>query len=220
MNHRYFNFLVAGVAAAILFASSAASAKSRQNDPQLPYQWTFDHKIDAKINKTLDRGGLAVGLSRFEQKMLGKYGIGIGQPFFAQVRSERRKIIRTATGLRFVKLLKTPGVGNLQQFPLQTQYRVSRVSVGLNWDFAYGTLAWVFDNVIQMKIRSNALVDGVSYEIGLSLHHQKLLQRYGIQVGDSFRTSVAGDTFAVQRIGLGLKIQVLGKNRSIVQIPS
>lgn len=71
----------------------------------------------------------------------------------------------------------------------------------------------MFDEEQRRKICNHVFSEGGSWEIGLSRYQQKLLQRYGIEVGDSFRTSVAGRIFKVMRVGLGLQIQNLVKNK-------
>ena len=98
---------------------------------------------------------------------------------------------------------------------IRTHYRVVPASVeGPERENRVPNLAWVFDKALQEKIQNRIYLKGVPSAIGLSRFHQKLLQRYGIQVGQSFRSSMAGRILTFKRVSLGLKIQSIAKNKT------
>ncbi|MCZ6540455.1 MAG: hypothetical protein O6704_02275 [Nitrospinae bacterium] len=176
----------------------------------------FDPVVAEKIHKSLARGEVAVGLSRLEQRMLEKYGIQIGKSFITQVQDELWSVTRTSTGLRFEESLGPLAAVNLQSLPMiQTHYRIVPVSVqGIDREDRLPYLAWVFDQALQEKIQNRIFLKGVPSAIGLSRFQQKLLQRYGIQLGQSFRSSMAGRILTVKRVSLGLQIQSLAKEKT------
>ncbi|MCH8933286.1 MAG: hypothetical protein IH923_09475, partial [Nitrospinae bacterium] len=147
----------------------------------------FDPVVAEKIHKSLARGEVAVGLSRLEQRMLEKYGIGFGKSFITQVQGELWRVTRTSTGLRFEGSLGPLTAVNLQSLPMiQTHYRIVPVSVqGIDREDRLPYLAWVFDQALQNKIQNRIFLKGAPSAIGLSRFQQKLLQRYGVQVGQS-----------------------------------
>lgn len=117
----------------LLLAVTGAPAQAGQNPP--PYQWKFEQVVAEKIHKTLARGGMAVGLSLFEQKTLEKYGISIGRSFITRVHGEWRRVTRTSAGLRLEGPARSSSAWNLQQFPIQTHYRVLPASfTEHNWE--------------------------------------------------------------------------------------
>ncbi len=197
------------IAFTLLLAGCKELTYSGQSSSQLSEGWMFDPVVAEKIHKNLARGEVAVGLSRLEQRMLEKYGIGINKSFITQVNGELRSVTRTSTGLRFERSVGPLAAVNLQSFPvIQTHYRVHPVSVrGPDRDDMLPNLAWMFDKTLQEKIQNRIFLKGIPSEIGLSRFQQKLLQRYGIQVGQSFRTSVAGRVITVKRVSLGLQIK-------------
>ncbi|MCH7650985.1 MAG: hypothetical protein IIA63_07480 [Nitrospinae bacterium] len=175
----------------------------------------FDPVVAEKINKSLARGEVAVGLSRLEQRMLEKYGIAFGKSFITQVQDELWRVTRTSTGLRFEGSLGPLAAVNLQSLPMiQTHYRIVPVSVqGIDREDRLPYLAWVFDQDLQEKIQNRIFLKGVPSAIGLSRFQQKLLQRYGIQLGQSFRSSMAGRIVTIKRVSLGLQIQSIAKDK-------
>lgn len=197
------------IAFTLLLAGCKELTYSGQSSSQLSKGWIFDPVVAEKIHKNLARGEVAVGLSRLEQRILEKYGIGINKSFITQVNGELWSVTRTSTGLRFERPVGPLAAVNLLSFPvIQTHYRVHPVSVrGPERENRAPNLAWVFDQALQEKILNRIYLKGIPSEIGLSRFQQKLLQRYGIQVGQSFRTSVAGRIVKVKRVSLGLRIQ-------------
>ncbi len=222
MKNIKFKTLAVVIAFTLLLAGCKDSSYSGQSSSQLSEGWMFDPVVTAKIHKNLARGEVAVGLSRLEQRMLEKYGISIGKSFITQVQGELWSVTRTSTGLRFEGSLGSLATVNLQSLPMiRTHYRVVPASVeGPERENRVPNLAWVFDKALQEKIQNRIYLKGVPSAIGLSRFQQKLLQRYGIQVGQSFRTSMAGKILTVKRVSLGLQIQSLDKDKTTTYFSS
>ncbi len=216
MKNKNFTFLAIIVAFTLLLAGCKDPTYSGQNSSQLSEVWIFDTVVAEKIHKNLARGEVAVGLSRLEQRMLEKYGIGFGKTFITQVRGELWEVTRTSTGLRFEKSVGLLAAVNLQSLPMiQSYFRARPASVGGHErENRAPNLAWVFDQDLQDRIQNRIFLKGIPSEIGLSRFQQKILQRYGVQVGQSFRTSVAGSVLTVKRVSLGLQIQNFAKNKT------
>ncbi len=212
MKNNRFTLLAIMLAFTLLLAGCKDPAYSSKSSSQLSERWIFDPVVAEKIHKSLARGEVAVGLSRLEQKMLEKYGIGYGKTFITQNQGELWSVTRTSTGLRFERPMGPLEAVNLQSFPMiRTHYRVIPTSVG---GPRVTNLAWVFDKALQNKIQNRIYLKGVPSAIGLSRFQQKLLQRYGIQVGQSFRSSMAGRILTIKRVSLGLQIQSIAKNKT------
>jgi len=208
MRKNYQSILTIGGALTLLLAISVAPVQADQNTFPSRNVWMYDSITAEKIHKNLARGDVAVGLSQFEQKTLEKYGISVGQSFITQVNDKKLRVTRTSTGLRFEGSVASLAVGNLQSFPIQTRYGVVLASYPKrDRDDVRTNLTWVFDNAMQEKIQRHIFSAGDSNVIGLTRYQQKLLQRYGIEVGHSFQTSVGGMILTVKRVGLGLQIQ-------------
>ena len=204
------------IAFTLLLAGCKDPSYSGQSSSQLSEAWMFDPVVAEKIHKSLARGEVAVGLSRLEQRMLEKYGIQIGKSFITQVQDELWSVTRTSTGLRFEGSLGPLAAVNLQSLPMiQSHYRIVPVSVqGHDREDRLPYLVWVFNQALQNKIQNRILLKGAPSAIGLSRFQQKILQRYGVQVGHSFRTNVAGRIFTVRRVSLGLQIQSIAKDKT------
>ena len=196
--------------ALMLLTVIALPAQADQGSFSSRYVWKYDSIIAAKIHKNLARDDVAVGLSKFEQKTLEKYGISIGKTFITRVDAKYWRVIRTSTGLRFEGPVGDMPIGNLQSFPIQTLYGVVPASYpSRDQDDVRMDLTWVFDDALQEKIQSHIFSAGDSHKIGLTRYQQKLLQRYGIEVGHSFQTTVGWMILTVKRVSLGLQIQHL-----------
>ncbi|MCZ6513381.1 MAG: hypothetical protein O6857_05580 [Nitrospinae bacterium] len=210
------------VAFTLLLAGCKDPTYSSQSSSPLPGRWQFDPVVVEKIHKNLARGEVAVGLSSLEQRMLEKYGIQIGKSFITPVYGELWSVTRTSTGLRFEESVGPLAPVNLQSFPMiQTHYRILPVSArGPERENWAPDLAWIFDKALQEKIQNRIYLKGVPSEIGLSRFQQKLLQRYGVQVGQSFRTTVAGRILTVKRVSLGLQIQSLAEDKTTTYFSS
>ncbi len=216
MKNKNIKTLAVVIAFTLLLAGCKDPSYSGQSRTQISEGWMFDPVVAEKINKSLARGEVAVGLSRLEQRMLEKYGIGFGKTFITQVQDELWSVTRTSTGLRFEGSLGPLTAVNLQSLPMiQSYFRARPASVGGHErENRVPNLAWVFDQDLQDRIQNRIFLKGIPSEIGLSRFQQKILQRYGIQVGQSFRTSVAGRILTVKRVSLGLQIQSLAEEKT------
>lgn len=217
MKNKNLTLLAIVFAFTTLLAGCKDPTYSSPNSSPQTDRWMFDPVVAEKIHKNLAGGEMAVGLSKLEQRMLEKYGIGINKSFITQVQGDFWTVTRTSTGLRFERSVRLMAAVNLQSLPMiQTPYQIAPVSIRENYrENRLSNLTWTFDRSLQEKIQNRVFFKGVPSAIGLSRFQQKLLDRYGIQVGQSFRTSVAGRILTVKRVSLGLQIESLAKNSKV-----
>jgi len=73
----------------------------------LPYEWEFANRTMNRIQNRMDRMDTAnyVGLNRFEQKLLNKYGIKTGNTFHSYINGADVLLERTMGGVKVVKML-------------------------------------------------------------------------------------------------------------------
>jgi hypothetical protein len=73
----------------------------------LPYEWEFANRTMNRIQNRMDRMDTAnyVGLNRFEQKLLNKYGIKAGNTFHSYINGADVLLERTMGGVKVVKML-------------------------------------------------------------------------------------------------------------------
>ncbi len=71
------------------------------NHTDLPYEWQFSKKTQAKMVKKIQKGDfpIVVGLSSHERKTLKKYDIDVGNTFKARVAGKQLTIKKTSGGL-------------------------------------------------------------------------------------------------------------------------
>jgi len=204
-----------------LLAAGTAAAHSNHDHSHLPVGWTFDRAVQNKIEKTLANEMNAVGLSSFEQNTLSKYDIGVGNSFTTRVGDTMMKITRTSGGIRIAGPVSS--TDNLFSLPIvQSEEPVRRVSTMRHpgHDHRHLALAWVFDDAIKNKIHNNVFFGDASGAVGLAKREQKLLARYGIRVGNSFRAHVDGMTFTMQRTSLGLRILAHEIGLPMAEVPT
>jgi hypothetical protein len=222
MKNKNFISLVFFVVFTLLLAGCNDPSYSGQRGSPQADRWVFDPLVANKIQKNLARGEAAVGLSKLEQRMLENYGIGFGKTFMTSVRGTLWQVTRTSTGLRFEKSAVPLAGVNLPSFPLiHIPNHIAPVSFQRHErENKLPYQAWVFDQALQKKIQKRIFLKGIPSEIGLNIVQQKILKRYGVRVGQSFRTSVAGRVLTVKRVSLGLQIQGMAKEKKASYLTS
>ena len=216
MKNKKFKTLAVVIAFSLLLAGCKDPAYFDHKVSRLTQGWKFDPVVMKKIHRSLARGEVAVGLSRLEQKMLDQYGIGFGTAFFTQIKNEVWKMTRTSTGLRFDKSARLWAGAKLRSFPITpARFKVLPVAYRVAGRGKKAPdITWKFDKALQDKIQMRIILKGVPSAIGLSRFQQKILQRYGIQVGQSFQTTMAGRVLTIKRVSLGLRIQGIAKKKA------
>jgi hypothetical protein len=85
-----------------VFASTGTHQHVGHDHSQLPYEWQFsrttENKIDNRMTSTEKTG--FVGLNRFEQKLLDRYEIKVGNKFSSVIDGQKIVVERTSGGIR------------------------------------------------------------------------------------------------------------------------
>lgn len=118
--------LVPGIVVAVLLAVNPSPAYSGQDPSRQTARWTFDPGVAEKIEKHLSRNTAAVGLSSFEQNILEKYGIRVGQSFITQVNDEVIQVTRTNSGLWIEESVEPSVAEHRQQLPTRWNFEELR----------------------------------------------------------------------------------------------
>ncbi len=217
--------LVCTIATVSILSSGMAVAHSGAgHDHQtLPLGWTFDPAVQDKIVNNLSRGNRAVGLSVFEQATLAQYGIQVGNTFKTTVREHTVQITRTSGGLRVEGPAMAHADGPQWNLPVRSSAMATRISFAAahpGHDHRHIGLEWAFPPAIEEKIANNLIHNDASGAIGLKSGEQKVLERYGIKVGNTFNAVVNGMTFTVRRTTMGLKVLSHVQNLPVAEVPA
>lgn len=203
--------LICAIATASILSNGIAQAHSGHGHDHatIPVDWKFDSAVEAKIVQNTSRGNRSVGLSVFEQNALSRYGIEVGNTFKTTVKNRTLEITRTSSGLRVEGLALAYADGPEWNLPVRSANPVVRSSLAATHpghDHRHIGMEWAFPPAIEEKIANNLLRNGASGAIGLKSGEQKLLERYGVEVGNRFNAVVNGMTFTMRRTTMGLRI--------------
>jgi len=208
------NLIAAAMMTATLTISLpvTAMAHSGHNNTPLPLSWEFNDSVHDKILRAIhdDARMNKVGLSHLEQTILERYGIRVGYTFYTPVDGRQALVKRTQSGLQILKSSVPASSGFQWKAPIMERYTVVPSSLPAmqhpGHHHSHLNLAWLFDPEITGKIKRH--LDGLAYPmlIGLSKTEQKMADRYGIETGNSFITTVGGEDYLVQRTSSGLQV--------------
>ncbi|QPJ62258.1 MAG: hypothetical protein G3M70_10395 [Candidatus Nitronauta litoralis] len=213
---------ISAIAFASLLVAGTASAHSAHDHSHLPVGWTFDKQVTNKIQKNLEQGHKKTGLSSQEQKILGQYGIGIGNSFNTRVDGQTLKVTRTDSGIRVEGQIKMYADGLQENLPIRENAEVARSSFSQNHtghDHSHLKMSWVFNPAIEEKIHDALVTERAHRAIGLTSGEQRVLERYEIKIGNSFYTYVDGKTFTAKRTSMGLRIMNEVDGRTVASAP-
>ncbi|QPJ60652.1 MAG: hypothetical protein G3M70_01610 [Candidatus Nitronauta litoralis] len=209
--------------ASFLNAGNALAHQGTGHDHRsIPVGWTFDQKVADRIQRGMNEGNETVGLSGFEQKTLKEYGIQVGNRFKTRVGDQMIEVTRTSSGLH----IEGPTLGHDDapqwNLPMSSTHQVIKSSMRAahpGHDHRHLDFEWVFSLDAQKKIANNLTGNNPSGAIGLSQGEQKMLQRYGIKVGNTFNTLLGGMAFTVQRTSMGLQVLKHVQGMPIAAVP-
>lgn len=213
---------LSAIAFASLLVAGTASAHSAHDHSHLPVGWTFDKQVTNKIQKNLEQGQKKTGLSSLEQKVLGQYGIGIGNSFNTRVGGQTMKVTRTDSGIRVEGQVKVYADSLQENLPVRENAQVVRSSFSPNHaghDHRHLKMSWVFNPAIEEKIHDSIASDRPHNAIGLTSREQRVLERYEINIGNSFYTYVDGKTFTAKRTSMGIRIMNEVDGRTVASAP-
>jgi len=211
------------IASLLTVATVQAGNSSGHDHRAIPVSWTFDPAVQAKIGKNLSQGNQAVGLSIFEQSALFRYGIQVGNSFKTKIRNHTLLVTRTTTGLR----IEGPAGGHLDEVRWDLPMRVTSNVIQSSMEgshpgheHVHKGIEWIFPLSIEQKIANNLNKQDASGAIGLNYREQKLLERYGIRLGNTFNAKLNGMTFTLLRTTMGMKILKHVQKMPMASIPS
>lgn len=208
------NLIAAAMMTATLTLSLPVSAKahSEHNDTPIPLTWEFTDSVQDKLNRAIHnnvRNG-QVGLSHLQQTLLERYGIRVGSSFFTPVDGRPALVKRIQSGLRILKTDVPVRSDFLWKAPIMDRYQVVPSSFPAMEHPGHShrrlNITWLFDREVTGKIKRHLKSNSDSLMIGLSKTEQKMVDRYGIQIGHSFITPVGGEDYRVRRTSSGLQI--------------
>ncbi len=222
MNTAKITSTVSSLVFASLLVAGTAGAHSNHDHSHLSVGWTFDSKVMNKIEKNMGLGLKKTGLSSLEQDVLNHYGIKEGNSFNTRIGERMMKVTRTSSGIRIENPVVAYTDGLQKNLPIHAQANVVRSSINKNHtghDHGHLKLSWVFSETIKQKINYKMADHRSSKAVGLSTKQQKILKRYGINVGNTFLATVDGKTFTMKRTSMGLKILNELNGRAVASVP-
>ena len=208
------------IAALVIFFSGNAYGHSDHDHTTLPYKWEFSKKLNAKIERNLNSNNPngVIGLSPFEQKNFSYYGIQVGNKFESIIKNIEVTFERTSGGLKITNTSLGGFASNKEVIPMRKLTSTSRVKLSFPRHAMHEhkrmPVEWVFANNTNSKIVKHMFLGKGNLPIGLTKLEKRVLNEYGIKVGNQFNLFISGHRFLVQRTSMGLKIinHLNGKN--------
>jgi len=196
----------------VALTSTTAFAHSGHDFSNLPMKWEFTKETKAKIENILSASGnkvAAIGTSRLEQKFFDDYNVDVGNSFLAQVNGKTLTLQRTSSGI-LIKEIHDFGNSAIPQIPVRKTMEVKKVSMNpqhQGHDHSALPYEWYFSKKTQSKI-ANKVEDGnFPIVVGLSSHERKMLKKYDINVGNTFKARVMGKQLNIKKTSGGLFIE-------------
>ena len=207
----------------VAIPSTLAFAHTSHDHSQLPYKWEFSKnvkkKIERHINSTTPNG--IVGLSRFEQRKLGIYGINVGNKFSSSIGGVDALIERTTMGIRIIQAKNINSTNSEWLIPIRSSMNISKVSLikfdHSGHDHRVRDIEWAFGAQTNDKIVKRAFSSNGEFLVGLNSFEQRLLDEYEINVGNRFYISISGHKLAAKRTTAGLKIDIARINSGVAK---
>ena len=207
----------------VAIPSTLAFAHTSHDHSQLPYKWEFSEnvkkKIERHINSTTPNG--IVGLSRFEQRKLGSYGIKVGNKFSSSIGGVNALIERTTMGIRIIKAKIFNSINSELLIPIKSSMNISKVSLikldHSGHDHRVREIDWTFGMKTNDKIVKRAFSSEGGFLVGLNTFEQKLLDEYEINIGNRFYISISGHKLEATRTTAALKIDSVRINSGVAK---
>ena len=214
--------IIASAAALTLSLGSVVSsiAHSQHDHSSLPLNWTFVKGTAEKVAMTLDseHNTKNKGLSKFEQKKLAHYGIKVGNSFKSVIAGEAVQIKRTTAGIEIEKTSPV-NLASTWHIPLRKNNSVVLASTGnhqhMGHDHSQLPYEWQFSMATESKIQNRMSSSEKQGYVGLTQFEQKLMDRYGIKVGNKFHSVVDGQKVVVEKTSGGIRAINSGDSLSV-----
>lgn len=206
--------------AAVILLGTHTGFTHPNGDASSSVSWSFHAGVQNKIQRALEKSDIySVGLSYQDQKLLDRYGIKVGRSFFTRIDNARVLLKRNTTGVQIVKTEALHADSPAIEIPFQKIPVSTKVGFDPNNGHFNQNHAWVFDAVLTSRIIRHLEKGDQSVAVGLNTTEQKMLGKYGIQVGNSFQTVIDGIFCTVKRTSLGLQVEIMTPE-SEVKIPA
>ena len=214
--------IILAAALSLVFSASAA-AHTGHDHSELPLKWHFTKNTQAKVISTMHAtsGKVITGLSKFEQKKLDRYGIRVGASFKSTVANHPVLVKRTTTGLEILGV-RPFDLTSVWQIPLRKINEISLTSTGAGQhaghDHSVKPYEWEFSERAQDRISRRLPANHTeSSFVGLPEFEQKLMERYGFQIGNKFFSNINGQNVRVERTSGGIRVQAAGGNPTLAK---
>ena len=214
--------IIASATALTLSLGSAVSvlAHSNHDHSSLPLNWTFIKGTADKMASTLNSGGKTKikGLSKFEQKKLAHYGIKVGNSFKSVIAGKPVEIKKTSLGIE-IEQTSPVSLASAWQIPLRKKDEIVLASTGnhqhMGHDHSQLPYEWQFSPATESKIQNRMASSQKDGFVGLTQFEQKLMERYGIKVGNKLHSVIDGQDVVVERTSGGIIALETGDKLSV-----
>jgi hypothetical protein len=203
---------VIAIGSLIVLTSTNSFAHSGHDFSKLPMKWEFTKETKAKIENILkvNRYGVsAIGTSRLEQKFFDDYNVDVGNSFLAQVNGKTITLQRTSSGILIVEVHRFSNTA-VPQIPVQKAMEIKKVSMNSHHqghDHTALPYQWIFSKKTQSKISEKVASENFPIAVGLSSHERKMLKKYDINVGNTFKAVVGGKPLNIKKTSGGLFVE-------------
>ena len=199
------------IVALILLTAAPGYPHSGHDQSNLPVKWNFTPDTQARVEQNLASHSekFSIGLPKLDQKIFQDYGINVGNIFKAKVGGQSLVIKRTSLGMSILDANSFSNAATLPEFPIRNMNWVSKIALISHSGHDHQILAkgWIFAPKTADKIKNKVMQGSYPVSVGLSSHGKKVMGAYGIRIGNSFKSKMAGIDITVMRTSGGLLIE-------------
>ncbi len=200
------------IAATITLTSTAAMAHSDHDYSTVSYKWKLSNSMTTKMERTQvsSNPSTLIGLTHFEQKKLDHYDIGLGNKFNTEISGINFLMERTSAGMKIIDTNRASNVAYNDQVPIKMTNRIFNASMNPNSHMGHDhtnlPYEWTFNVKTQEKIVNAMAQNKKEIYVGLNQFEQSLLREYEIKPGNTFKTTIAGHMFLVEKATAGVRV--------------
>jgi len=194
------------------FTCKAAMAHSAHDHSMVPYKWALSKNLKGKIEKSLNSTNRTslIGLNYFEQKKLNHYDIRVGNKFNTEMRGINFLLQRTSAGMKIVDASRVGKVAYTDQVPIKKSNIFSNASMNRKSHFGHDhrnlPYEWTFSLATQIKVLKGMVRNEENVLVGLNAFELSLLKEYDIKTGNTFKTTIKGHQYLIEKTSAGIKV--------------
>jgi len=213
------------IAATMTFTSTAAMAHSDHDHSTVSYKWEMSKSLQSKIDRRLNSSNPTslIGLNPFEQKKLEHYNINVGNKFNTKTQGINFLMERTTAGMKVVDSSRAEKVSYTDQVPIKETNIFSKASMiqksHAGHDHKLLPYEWTFGMGTQNKIVRGMFKNEKNVLVGLNAFEQSILKEYDIKAGNTFRTTISGHQFLIEKTSSGIKVVSHVEAQRVVMAP-